>query len=61
VTIPEIDLTIPKNTQKGSIKTVEGFLKATADGLSLHQEERRIVDPENAEKLDDFIEKLNRM
>ena len=61
ITIPEIQLEIPKTTQKGSIKTVEGFLRATADGLALNQEERRLVDPDTALKIDEFIEKLERM
>ena len=61
ITIPEIELTIPKNTQKGSIKTLEGYLSATADGLKFHQDARRLVDPDTAMKLDEFIEKLERM
>lgn len=61
ITIPEIELTIPKNTQKGSIKTLEGYIRATADGLKIHQDARRLVDPETAMKLDEFIEKLERM
>lgn len=61
ITIPEIELEIPKSTQKGSIKTIEGFLSATADGLKMSQEERRISDPDTAMKIDEFIEKLERM
>lgn len=61
ITIPEIELEIPKTTQKGSIKTIEGYLRATADGLAMNQEERRIIDPDTAMKLDEYIEKLNRM
>lgn len=61
ITIPEIDLEIPKSTQKGSIKTIEGYIRATAEGLKLNQEERRIGDPDTAMKIDEFIEKLERM
>lgn len=61
ITIPEIELEIPKSTQKGSIKTIEGYLRATADGLKFNQEERRLQDPDTAMKLDEFIEKLERM
>lgn len=61
VTIPEIELEIPKTTQKGSIKTIEGYLRATADHLKLNQEERRITDPDSAMKIDEFIEKLEEM
>ena len=34
VRIPEIDFEIPPQTQKGSIKTVEGYLLSTIEGLS---------------------------
>ena len=34
IKIPEIDFEIPPQTQKGSIKTVEGFLLSTIEGLS---------------------------
>lgn len=61
VTIPEIELEIPKTTQMGSIKTIEGYIRATADGLKFNQEERRLVDPDTALKIDEFIEKLERM
>jgi zinc finger protein len=61
ITIPEIELEIPRETQKGSIKTLEGYLNATAEGLKLNQEERRLTDPETAMKIDEFIEKLERM
>jgi zinc finger protein len=61
IRIPEIELEIPSDTQKGSIKTLEGYLRATVDGLKLNQEERRLQDPDTAMKLDGFIEKLDRM
>ena len=34
IRIPEIDFEIPPQTQKGSIKTVEGFLLSTIEGIS---------------------------
>ena len=34
VRIPELELEIPPITQKGSIKTVEGFLLSTIEGIS---------------------------
>jgi zinc finger protein len=61
ITIPEIELEIPRDTQKATIKTIEGYLRATADGLKLNQEERRLQDPDTAMKIDEFIEKLERM
>ena len=34
IKIPELDFEIPPQTQKGSIKTVEGFLLSTIEGIS---------------------------
>ena len=34
IRIPELDLEIPPITQKGSVKTIEGYLLATIEGLS---------------------------
>ena len=42
IRVPELDLEIPSSTQKGQINTIEGFLSATHDGLSMHQEARRV-------------------
>jgi len=58
IKIPELDFEIPPQTQKGSIKTVEGFLLSTIEGITELQEERRKFDPATAEKIDQFIEKL---
>ena len=58
IRIPEIELEIPPQTQKGSIKTIEGFLLSTIEGISQHQEERRRFDPETAGKIDEFIDKV---
>ena len=33
IRIPELDLEIPSQTQKGSINTLEGFLQKTIEGL----------------------------
>ena len=58
IRIPELDFEIPPQTQKGSIKTVEGYLLATIEGISELQEERRKYNPEIAAQIDEFIEKL---
>lgn len=34
IRIPELDLEIPPETQKGSVSTIEGFLSKTIEGLS---------------------------
>ena len=58
IRIPEIDFEIPPQTQKGSIKTVEGFLLSTIEGIGELQEERRKFDPATAAKIDEFLGKL---
>ena len=58
IRIPELDLEMPPITQKGSINTVEGFLQKTIEGLSEKQEERKLIDPETAKKIDDYILKI---
>lgn len=58
IRIPELDLEIPSQTQKGSINTLEGFLQKTVEGLQDLQEERRKYDPATAGKIDEFIQKI---
>jgi zinc finger protein len=58
IKIPECGLELPPQTQKGSIKTIEGYFATTIEGLSELQEERRKVDPETAKKIDEYIETL---
>lgn len=42
IRIPELDLEIPPQTQKGTINTVEGYLQKTIEGLSDLQDERKV-------------------
>jgi len=58
VRVPELDLEIPPNTQKGQVNTIEGVLSATYDGLNEHQEQRREVDAAAAVKIDAFLANL---
>lgn len=58
IRIPELDFEIPPQTQKGSIKTVEGFLLSTIEGISELQEERRKYDPAVASQIDAFIARI---
>jgi zinc finger protein len=58
IRIPELDLEIPSQTQKGTVNTVEGFLQKTIEGLNDLQEERRKYDPATAAKIDEFIQKI---
>ena len=61
ITVPEVDLEIPREAQKGSSSTVEGFLTKTRDGLLDKQPERREVCPEIAEQIDKFCRRLDNL
>lgn len=56
--IPEIDFEIPACTQKGALSTVEGILDRTIVGLQQEQPLRRAENAQVAEKIDQFITKL---
>eukprot|EP00026_Physarum_polycephalum_P001957 Phypoly_transcript_01961.p2 GENE.Phypoly_transcript_01961~~Phypoly_transcript_01961.p2 ORF type:complete len:436 (+),score=95.42 Phypoly_transcript_01961:1568-2875(+) len=58
ITIPELDFEIPAITQKGSLNTIEGFLQQTIGALKDGQEDRKKVDPNVAEQVGKFIDKL---
>ncbi|XP_034021770.1 zinc finger protein ZPR1 [Thalassophryne amazonica] len=59
--IPELDFEIPAFTQKGSLSTIEGLLDRAAAGLEQDQPVRRATDPGVAEKIDEFIQKLQKL
>lgn len=40
--IPDLEFEIPPNTQKGSINTLEGFIKLSIEGLEQDQPSRRV-------------------
>eukprot|EP00760_Papus_ankaliazontas_P019188 PhM_4_TR17935/c0_g1_i1/m.13973/K06874/K06874; zinc finger protein len=58
VTVPELDLEIPPQTQKGTINTVEGVMRAVIDGLMQNQEARRVDNPEAAAQIEAFITRV---
>ncbi|KAK7196244.1 zinc-finger protein ZPR1 [Novymonas esmeraldas] len=58
VTIPELELEIPPESQKGNLNTVEGILEQTHDGLQLQQPLRKIQNPDVYEKIEIFCAKL---
>lgn len=58
IKIPEIELEIPPESQKGTLTTIEGIFERTIAGLEQEQPVRRIMDPENAKKIDGFVAKL---
>jgi len=59
ITIPEIELEIPREAQKGSSSTVEGFLSKTKEGLMMQQERRSSELPELAQQIDQFLARLD--
>lgn len=59
--IPELDFEIPPFTQKGSLSTIEGLLDRAVAGLEQDQPARRSADPEVAARIDDFIQKLQKL
>ncbi|KAM7006141.1 zinc finger protein ZPR1 [Tautogolabrus adspersus] len=59
--IPELDFEIPPFTQKGALSTIEGLLDRAVAGLEQEQPIRRATDPEVADKIDAFIQKLKKL
>ncbi|XP_072515181.1 zinc finger protein ZPR1 [Salminus brasiliensis] len=59
--IPELDFEIPAFTQKGSLSTIEGLLDRAVAGLEQEQPIRRATDPDVADKIDQFIQRLKRL
>ncbi|XP_010863494.1 zinc finger protein ZPR1 [Esox lucius] len=59
--IPELDFEIPPYTQKGSLSTIEGLLDRAVAGLKQDQPLRKVSVPEVAEKIDGFIDELNKL
>lgn len=59
--IPELDFEIPPFTQKGSLSTIEGLLDRAVAGLEQDQPVRRAIQPDVAEKIDEFIQKLKKL
>lgn len=56
--IPELDFEIPAKSQKGTLTTIEGLLSRAVTGLEQDQIVRRIMHPETAAQIDEFMEKL---
>lgn len=58
VKIPEHDLEIEAQSQKGEITTIEGIFERTITGLSQDQDRRKVEHPEVAANIDNYIQKL---
>ncbi|XP_020488764.2 zinc finger protein ZPR1 [Labrus bergylta] len=59
--IPELDFEIPPFTQKGALSTIEGLLDRAVSGLEQEQPIRRATDPDVADKIDEFIQRLKKL
>ncbi|RLN42624.1 hypothetical protein C2845_PM01G27500 [Panicum miliaceum] len=58
IKIPELDFEIPPEAQRGKCSTVEGIIMRAVDELQALQDERKKVDPQMAESIDQFCLKL---
>ncbi|XP_021888039.1 zinc finger protein ZPR1 isoform X2 [Carica papaya] len=58
IKIPQLEFEIPPEAQRGSLSTVEGMMVRAADELQALQEERKKVDPQTAERIDQFLVRL---
>ncbi|KAL6894022.1 hypothetical protein ACP4OV_008120 [Aristida adscensionis] len=58
IKIPELDFEIPPEAQRGTLSTVEGIIMRAVDELQALQDERKKVDPQKAEAIDQFLVKL---
>lgn len=58
--IEELDFEAPPFTSKGILTTIEGLIQSAIDGLEQQQPVRRIMEPEIAQKIDEFIGSLNK-
>lgn len=54
----ELDFEIPPKTQRGTINTIEGVLQKAINDLRADQEQRREINPEVTEQIDEFLAKL---
>uniref|UniRef100_N1QUZ3 Zinc finger protein ZPR1 n=1 Tax=Aegilops tauschii TaxID=37682 RepID=N1QUZ3_AEGTA len=58
IKIPELDFEIPPEAQRGTLSTVEGSIMRAVSELQALQDERKKVDPEKAEAIEQFLVKL---
>ena len=59
--IPSIDFEIQPQTQKGMLTTIEGIINNVISNLEADVDLRKEQDPELAEKLREFIKKVNNL
>ncbi|KAJ7389474.1 nucleolar zinc-finger protein [Desmophyllum pertusum] len=59
-TIPELEFESPPFSHKGELNTIEGLLERAITGLGQEQPVRKIIDPENAAKIDNIVSQLTK-
>ncbi|XP_075248097.1 zinc finger protein ZPR1-like [Convolutriloba macropyga] len=58
ISVPQVNLEIPPESQAGSISTIEGVIQRVIDGLEQDQKIRQLTDPDSFEKVKDFVTRL---
>jgi len=61
LTVPEIELEVPPESQKGVVTTVEGILRRTVEGLMQDQPVRKHMAPDDAERIEEYVAKIERL
>ena len=61
ISIPEVQLDIPDNTQRGDLNTVEGVISRVADQLRQEQPYRKENCPEVYEQIEAFCKRLDNL
>jgi len=56
--VPELDLEVPADSQKGVVTTVEGVLQRTIDGLMQDQPVRKHMAPQDAKKIEEYVARI---
>lgn len=58
IRIPELDLEIPQQTQKGEVTTIEGILNRVATGLRQDQDRRKMEHIETYQQIEAYLRKI---
>jgi len=61
LSVPSLELEIPAFSQKGEVTTVEGVLSRTIAGLQQDQPVRKIMEPEAAQQIEEFVNKIEQV
>jgi len=56
--VPELELEVPSDSQKGVVTTVEGVLRRTIDGLMQDQPVRKHMAPDDAQMIEEYVAKI---